>query len=141
MSDRRNVRFGDRVCFLFGIEFTNDRCAPAGLSNDAELTSFNRICYEFHVGKGGSFEEARSRCQKNNGDLVHGFKGATTAFLVGELERRKEKIKTQLVWIGAQKEPGIASRTWKWVDGTYYSYYFIVFLIFPMRFFNEVFFS
>lgn len=98
-------------------EFTNDRCAPAGLSNDAELTSFNRICYEFHVGKGGSFDEARAKCRHNNGDLLHGFKGSTTSFLIGELERRKDKMKTQLIWIGAQKEPGLSSRTWKWVDG------------------------
>lgn len=26
-------------------------------------------------------------------------------------------MKTQLVWIGAQKEPGITARTWKWVNG------------------------
>ncbi|XP_025834968.1 sushi, von Willebrand factor type A, EGF and pentraxin domain-containing protein 1 [Agrilus planipennis] len=42
---------------------------------------------------------------------------ATTNFLHAELERRKPNLKTQLVWIGAQKEPGLTSRTWKWVDG------------------------
>jgi len=48
---------------------------------------------------------------------VHGFKGATSHFLLNELERRKPKVKTHLVWIGAQKEPGVTSRTWRWVDG------------------------
>lgn len=98
-------------------EFSNDRCAPKGVSSEAEISSFNRVCYEFNVGKGGSFEEARSKCRINGGDLIHGFKAATTTFLLGELERRKDRLKTQLVWIGAQKDPGITSRTWKWVDG------------------------
>lgn len=40
-----------------------------------------------------------------------------TSFLHAELERRKPNLKTQLVWIGAQKEPGVTSRTWKWVNG------------------------
>lgn len=40
-----------------------------------------------------------------------------TSFLYAELERRKPNLKTQLVWIGAQKEPGLTSRTWKWVNG------------------------
>lgn len=105
-------------CFT---EFSNDRCAPKGVSSEAEISSFNRVCYEFNVGKGGSFEEARSKCRINGGDLIHGFKAATTTFLLGELERRKDRLKTQLVWIGAQKDPGITSRTWKWVDGKDYT--------------------
>lgn len=40
-----------------------------------------------------------------------------TAFLISELDRRKSNLTTQLVWIGAQKEPGVISRTWKWVNG------------------------
>lgn len=39
------------------------------------------------------------------------------SFLISELERRKSNLTTQLVWIGAQKEPGVISRIWKWVDG------------------------
>lgn len=53
----------------------------------------------------------------HNGDLVHGMSPGQTSFLYAELERRKPTLKTQLVWIGAQKEPGLTSRTWKWVNG------------------------
>jgi hypothetical protein len=97
-------------------EFSNDRCVPSGAADDIELSAFDRTCYEFSVGRGGSFEEARSHCKKHGGDLVHGLRGATSSFLLAELERRKPNLKTQLVWIGAQREPGI-SRTWRWVDG------------------------
>lgn len=107
----------DFCLFNFPPEFSSDHCAPAGVSNDVEFTSFNRICYEFNVAKGTSFDFAREKCKKNNGDLIHGFKGVTTSFILAELERRKEKLKTQLVWIGAQKEPGVVVKTWKWVDG------------------------
>lgn len=51
------------------------------------------------------------------GNLVHEFRGATSQYILSELERRKSELKPQLVWIGAQKEPGITSRTWKWVNG------------------------
>ncbi|XP_026500881.2 sushi, von Willebrand factor type A, EGF and pentraxin domain-containing protein 1 [Vanessa tameamea] len=98
-------------------EFSNDRCAPVGASADIELAAFSRNCYEFNVAKGASFEEARKQCKAHGGDLIHGFQGATSSYLIQELERRKTQLKTQLVWIGAQKEPGLTSRTWKWVDG------------------------
>lgn len=48
---------------------------------------------------------------------MHDFRGAANDYILAELERRKSELKTQLVWIGAQKEPGITSRTWKWVNG------------------------
>jgi len=99
-------------------EFSNDRCVPSGAADDIELSAFDRTCYEFSVGRGGSFEEARSHCKKHRGDLVHGLKGATSTFLLAELERRKPNLRTQLVWIGAQREPGI-SRIWRWVDGEF----------------------
>lgn len=51
------------------------------------------------------------------GDLLHDFRGAAKDFVLSELERRKAELKTQLVWIGAQKEPGLTQRTWKWVNG------------------------
>ncbi|KAH9638210.1 hypothetical protein HF086_017302, partial [Spodoptera exigua] len=97
--------------------FSNDRCAPTGAPADIELAAFSRNCYEFNVAKGMSFDDARKQCQTHGGDLIHGFQGATSSFLIQELERRKPQLKTQLVWIGAQKEPGLTSRTWKWVDG------------------------
>jgi hypothetical protein len=90
---------------------------PSGAADDVELAAFDRTCYEFSVGRGGSFEEARSHCKKHGGDLVHGLQGATSSFLLAELERRKPNLKTQLVWIGAQREPGFTSRTWRWVNG------------------------
>jgi len=43
--------------------------------------------------------------------------GVSSTFILNNLERRKDKLKTQLVWIGAQKEPQITARTWRWVDG------------------------
>lgn len=82
-----------------------------------ELVAFDRICYEFNVARGSSFEEARNQCKSHGGDLAHGLRGVHNTFLLGELERRKANLKTQLVWIGAQREPGFTSRTWKWVDG------------------------
>ncbi|GAB1862793.1 Sushi, von Willebrand factor type A, EGF and pentraxin domain-containing protein 1 [Camponotus japonicus] len=98
-------------------EFSIDRCAHAGTPADADLAAFNSTCYEFIVKKGGSFQEARNYCKNRGGDLVHGFQGASSIFILNNLERRKDKLKTQLVWIGAQKEPQITARTWRWVDG------------------------
>ena len=51
------------------------------------------------------------------GNLVYDFRGAANDYILAELERRKTDLKTQLVWFGAQKKPGITSRTWKWVNG------------------------
>lgn len=48
---------------------------------------------------------------------MYDFRGATKDYILSELERRKTDLKTQLVWIGAQKEPGVTSRLWKWVNG------------------------
>lgn len=48
---------------------------------------------------------------------MHEFHGPANDYIIAELERRKAELKTQLVWIGAQKEPGLTSRTWKWVNG------------------------
>lgn len=94
-----------------------DRCAPRNAPEDAQLAAFSKMCYEFGVGRGGSFAEARAYCQSHNGDLVHDMSPGQTSFIYAELERRKPNLKTQLVWIGAQKEPGLTSRTWKWVNG------------------------
>nr|CAD7589887.1 unnamed protein product [Timema genevievae] len=98
-------------------EFSNDRCAPPGSSPDVELASFDRTCYELSIARGGSFLDARTHCQKHGGDLVYGLEGAATPFLLAQLERRKPTLKTQLVWIGATKEPGFTTRTWRWVNG------------------------
>ncbi|XP_048525860.1 uncharacterized protein LOC125505658 [Dendroctonus ponderosae] len=98
-------------------EFSVDRCAPKDSPEEAQLAAFARTCYEFGVSRGGSFQEARAYCQGHNGDLAHGMSQGQTSFLYAELERRKPTLKTQLVWIGAEKEPGLTSRTWKWVNG------------------------
>ncbi|XP_018565850.1 sushi, von Willebrand factor type A, EGF and pentraxin domain-containing protein 1 [Anoplophora glabripennis] len=98
-------------------EFSVDRCAPRNAPEDSQLAAFSKMCYEFGVGRGGSFAEARAYCQSHNGDLVHDMSPGQTSFIYAELERRKPNLKTQLVWIGAQKEPGLTSRTWKWVNG------------------------
>uniref|UniRef100_A0A336K2F8 CSON012544 protein n=1 Tax=Culicoides sonorensis TaxID=179676 RepID=A0A336K2F8_CULSO len=98
-------------------EFTPERCAAPNLNADTVLTTFAKTCYEFHVTRGESFEKARGICQSHGGDLLHDFKGAAKDYVLSELERRKTELKTQLVWIGAQKEPGLTNRLWKWVNG------------------------
>lgn len=52
--------------------------------------------------------------------MLHDFRGAPKDYILSELERRKSELKTQLVWIGAQKEPGLTQRTWKWVNGKFH---------------------
>lgn len=69
------------------------------------------------MSEGGDYERGREHCQSLGGDLVHGIGQATHQFLTSELNRVKDKMKTNLVWIGAQKEPQFVSRTWLWVDG------------------------
>ncbi|XP_054729921.1 sushi, von Willebrand factor type A, EGF and pentraxin domain-containing protein 1 [Anastrepha obliqua] len=98
-------------------EFSVDRCLSPNLSVETVLTTFSKTCYEFHVTKGENFEKAQQMCKSTGGNLVHDFRGAANDYILAELERRKSELKTQLVWIGAQKEPGITSRTWKWVNG------------------------
>ncbi|XP_055682887.1 sushi, von Willebrand factor type A, EGF and pentraxin domain-containing protein 1 isoform X2 [Lutzomyia longipalpis] len=98
-------------------EFSPERCAAPDLSADTILATFSRTCYEFHVTRGESFEKARKICQSHGGDLIHSFRGPTHEYILSELDRRKADLRTQLVWIGAQKEPGITSRVWKWVNG------------------------
>jgi hypothetical protein len=106
------------------IEFSIDRCAPGSSSNDVAV--FDNKCYEFNVNRGASFAEARQKCQATSGDIVHGFRGSSSTFLAAELERRKPRLKTQLIWIGAQKEPGLTSRTWKWVNGKNLMHYLTI---------------
>lgn len=98
----------------------NARCAPETIPDTSQLSIFSETCYKFSVGKGNSFSGARSNCKKENGDLIHTMNPSQTAFLISELERRKSNLTTQLVWLGAQKEPGVISRTWKWVNGKYF---------------------
>ncbi|XP_071548908.1 P-selectin-like [Panulirus ornatus] len=96
-------------------EFSEERC-----SDKAELTSltiFNQTCYELQITEGGDFERGREYCQNHGGDLIHNMGLATHKFLMSELERVKDKIKTNLIWIGAQKDPQFISRTWRWVNG------------------------
>ncbi|XP_017853153.1 sushi, von Willebrand factor type A, EGF and pentraxin domain-containing protein 1 [Drosophila busckii] len=98
-------------------EFSVDRCLSPKIGVDTVVTTFSKTCYDFHITKGESFDKAQAICKQTGGDLVHNFRGATSSYLLSELERRKTELKPQLVWIGAQKEPGITSRTWKWVNG------------------------
>ncbi|XP_076036539.1 CUB and sushi domain-containing protein 3-like [Oratosquilla oratoria] len=95
-------------------EFAKDRCDTTTLLD--ELSIFNNTCYEFQVEEGGSFDTARTACKASRGDLVHGIRASTYDFLKSELDRRVDKMKTKLLWVGAQKEPQYISRTWRWVD-------------------------
>ncbi|XP_046996037.1 sushi, von Willebrand factor type A, EGF and pentraxin domain-containing protein 1 [Schistocerca americana] len=99
-------------------EFSPERCG--GSSGGDTVAAFDRRCYELGASR-GSFAQARAACKAAGagGDLAHGFGGAgrAAAFLTAQLERRRADLRTQLVWIGAQREPGATSRTWRWVDG------------------------
>lgn len=55
--------------------------------------------------------------QLTGGNLIHDFRGPAHDYILSELDRRKGELRTQLVWIGAQKEPGFTARVWKWVNG------------------------
>ncbi|CAB3383572.1 Hypothetical predicted protein [Cloeon dipterum] len=100
-------------------EFSNERCVPSGVVQEgSESAVFSRTCYEFHTTKGASYEQARASCRRvPGGDLLHAPGTAHNGFVLSELERRKPKLKTQLVWLGATRDPGYTSRTWRWVNG------------------------
>ncbi|XP_057653656.1 sushi, von Willebrand factor type A, EGF and pentraxin domain-containing protein 1 [Diorhabda carinulata] len=97
--------------------FSIDRCTPPNSPDDKELATFGQTCYKFEITKGGSFADAKTYCQKQYGELINSMSPVQTTFLHSELDRRKSKLKTQFVWVGAQKEPSVVSRTWKWVNG------------------------
>ena len=63
--------------------------------------------------------------------------GAAPVYILNNLERRKDKLKTQLVWIGAQKEPLVTARTWRWVDGEYFQAPQLLRLAFEPRLFID----
>ncbi|GAB6031334.1 hypothetical protein CHUAL_009120 [Chamberlinius hualienensis] len=101
--------------------FTTDEISPArcGLASSSEnIRSFESTCFDFQLSKGSDFQGARRYCQtKTGGDLVHDINNITKHFLVSELDLLKPTMTTQLVWIGATKEPGLISRVWHWVGG------------------------
>lgn len=93
------------------------RCASSSQTDNVELATFSQACYIFEVNRGSNYQNARKACQKHKADLIHSMTPLQMTFIQGELERWKTKLKTQLVWIGANKDPGLISRTWKWVNG------------------------
>ncbi|KAK8765822.1 hypothetical protein V5799_031578 [Amblyomma americanum] len=98
-------------------EFSPDRCGNQ--VEPLELTTFIRKCYEFQGSRGGSFQDAASYCQTRGGLLVHSVDDLTLPFISAELERRRDKLKSKLVWMGAQRRTGIGAgkRGWFWVSG------------------------
>lgn len=64
--------------------------------------------------------------------MLHDFRGATYDYVLAELDRRKADLKTQLVWVGAQKEPGITARTWRWVNGKTFFISILFNCVFPV---------
>lgn len=116
------------IATLFLVELPTFRCLPESASDTSQVSTFSETCYKFSVGKGSSFSVARSNCKQENGDLIHTMSPSQTDFLISQLDRRKSNLTTQLVWIGAQKEPRVISRTWKWVNGKYYNNCLILFI-------------
>ncbi|CAN8001467.1 unnamed protein product, partial [Ixodes hexagonus] len=98
-------------------EFSPDRCGNR--VEPLELTTFIRKCYEFQGSRGGSFQDASAYCQTRGGLLVHGVDDLILPFVSAELERRRDKLKSKLVWMGAQRRTGIGlgKRGWYWVNG------------------------
>lgn len=91
-----------------------------------QLTSFNQTCYEFQTQQGGSFNDAESYCKARGGYLVNSVANVTHNFLFYELERIKTKLRSKLVWLGAQRQvtshhgPSFhrsRASVWSWVNG------------------------
>lgn len=114
------VLYKKKLLLKFFLEFSSERCTSPTLNADTVLATFARTCYEFHITRGENFDKARQICQSHGGDLINNFRGSTQDFILSELDRRKSELRTQLVWIGAQKEPGFTARVWKWVNGKYH---------------------
>ncbi|VEN57531.1 unnamed protein product [Callosobruchus maculatus] len=123
---------GQYVFVQLGVEGTLSLCEVEVFSSDelpvhhcqssknlenAALATFAKKCYFFEVNKGSTFKTARSTCQSINSDLIHNLTTLDMSFLRAQLDRWKPKLKTQLVWLGANKDPGVIARTWKWVNG------------------------
>ncbi|KAG1682277.1 CUB and sushi domain-containing protein 2 [Nymphon striatum] len=96
-------------------EFSPDMCGGSSESNS--MVTFNETCFEFQVSKGGTLEQAERYCQERKGHVVNNFNYVKNNFITAELNRLKSTIKTQLLWIGAKRQPGIVSRKWSWLDG------------------------
>ncbi|XP_076332272.1 CUB and sushi domain-containing protein 1-like [Tachypleus tridentatus] len=95
-------------------EFSAQRCGNH--LESLKLTTFSHTCYEFQGGKGGTFGDADRSCQEHGGWIVQSISNVTHRFLSSELERLKDKLKSKLVWFGAQREPGVVSQKWHWVN-------------------------
>lgn len=102
------------LCFYI-TEISSGRCGNQ--LEPLELTTFSRTCYEFQTAKGGSFGTAADYCRARGGLLLHATKDLTHHFIASELERRKDALKSKLIWLGAQRDQGLRARTWHWVDG------------------------
>lgn len=104
-----------KILLSFFSEISSGRCGNQ--LEPLELTTFSRTCYEFQSQKGGSFETAADYCRARGGLMLHGTQDLTHHFIASELKRRKEVLKSKLVWLGAQRDQGLRARTWHWVDG------------------------
>ncbi|CAG0889424.1 unnamed protein product [Darwinula stevensoni] len=93
-------------------EFSAESCSS---NSDSHAVVFNQTCYDFQVSKKGTFDTARKECNDSGGDLIYKFNEITFDFVKSELERIKNQLQNKLIWIGAQKDPGFISRTWRWV--------------------------
>ncbi|XP_076319115.1 P-selectin-like isoform X1 [Tachypleus tridentatus] len=95
-------------------EISAERCANQ--LEPLKLTIFNQTCYEFQGDKGGTFTNADQYCRARGGFIVHSTGNVIHNFLSSELERKKDNLKSNLVWLGAQREHGIVSQKWHWVN-------------------------
>ncbi|XP_055388118.1 sushi, von Willebrand factor type A, EGF and pentraxin domain-containing protein 1 [Condylostylus longicornis] len=94
-----------------------NRCIRPNFIADTYVTTFANTCYEFHTTSGNKFTEAQKICKRNGGNLINNFLGSPSKYVNSVLERRKGTLKTNLIWIGAQKDEGITARSWKWIEG------------------------
>ena len=94
-------------------EFAKEQCAPNVPLE--RLSLYNRVCYELQLSEGTNYREARQYCRGNSGDLAHTLPDPAFSFLVSQLERTADQLKTKLLWIGVQKVPD--TQAWNWVNG------------------------
>lgn len=101
--------------FSSGNDIPRESCTDSAALD--QVVAYNHTCYEMHLNEGNSFAASQTYCQKQKGELWHHVGPNIMQLIQRELERKKNSMKTQMVWIGAKKDSSFTSRTWRWVTG------------------------